>query len=74
MDWISVKDRHPEHSGEYLVVACDEGCPAGEGIWYDTVVVCAEYAFGCWTWHEGCTEYDINELVTHWMPFPEPPK
>ena len=71
-DWISVEDRLPEGNGEYIVTACDEGCPAGEGIWYDTVVVFAEYYDGCWTWNDG-TEYDLTDIVTHWMPLPEPP-
>ena len=62
----------PEGNGEYIVTACDEGCPAGEGIWYDTVVVFAEYYDGCWTWNDG-TEYDLTDIVTHWMPLPAPP-
>ncbi len=72
-EWISVNDRLPENSGEYIVVACDEGCPYGEGIWYATVVVCAEYAFNSWTWYEGSHEYSLDGIVTHWMPLPEPP-
>ena len=48
-EWVSVEERLPEGNGEYIVTACDEGCPAGEGIWYDTVVVFAEYYDGCWT-------------------------
>lgn len=71
-EWVSVEERLPEENGEYIVTACDEGCPAGEGIWYDTVVVFAEYYDGCWTWNDG-TEYDLTDIVTHWMPLPEPP-
>ena len=70
--WVSVEERPPEGNGEYIVTACDEGCPAGEGIWYDTVVVFAEYYDGCWTWNDG-TEYDLTDIVTHWMPLPAPP-
>ena len=44
------------------------------GIWYDTVVVAAEYYKGAWTWDENGTEYDLEGIVTHWMPMPEPPK
>ena len=72
--WISVKDRRPDSNGLYIVTACDEGCSAGEGIWYDTVVVTAEYYDGSWTWFEGGSEYDLSGIVTHWMPLPEPPK
>ena len=72
-EWVSVEERLPEGNGEYIVTACDEGCCAGEGIWYDTVVVFAEYYDGCWTWNDR-TEYDLTDIVTHWMPFPEPPE
>ena len=71
-EWVSVEERLPEGNGEYIVTACDEGCPVGEGIWYDTVVVFAEYYDGCWTWNDG-TEYDLTDIVTHWMPLPVPP-
>lgn len=74
MKWISVKDRLPDSDGIYIVTACDEGCSAGEGIWYDTVVVTAEYYKGGWTWFDGGTEYDLDGIVTHWMPMPEPPE
>ena len=72
--WIPLAERLPEENGCYIVVACDEGCSAGEGIWYDTVVVVAEYYEGSWSWDENGTEYDITDIVTHWMPMPEPPK
>ena len=72
--WISVMDRLPKESGNYIVTACDENCAAGEGIWYDTVVVVAEYYEGNWTWNENGTEYDLHGIVTHWMPLPQPPK
>ena len=72
--WISVEDWLPDSNGQYIVTACDEGCAAGEGIWYDTVVVTAEYYNGCWTWYEGGHEYDLDGIVTHWMALPEPPQ
>ena len=73
-EWISVKDKLPEKDGNYLVTACDEGCSAGEGIWYSTVVVVAEYYKGSWTWYDGGREYSLEGIVTHWMPMPNPPK
>lgn len=73
-EWISVKDRLPEEDDNYIVTACDEGCSAGEGIWYSTVVVVAEYYKGSWTWYDGGREYSLEGIVTHWMPMPEPPE
>ena len=72
--WIPVEERLPERNGEYIVTACDEGEPYDEIIWNDTVVVCAEYYKGCWTWEENRTEYSLDGIVTHWMPLPEPPE
>ena len=73
-EWISVKDRLPDKDENYIVAACDEGCPAGEGIWYSTVVVVAEYYKGSWTWYYGGHEFSLDGIVTHWMPLPELPK
>lgn len=72
--WISVEDRLPGENGQYIVTACDEGESYDEMIWNDTVVVCAEYYNGAWTWQENGTEYDLNGIVTHWMPLPTNPK
>lgn len=77
--WIPVTERLPEESGTYIVCCDDSGCPMDEGIWYQSeVVVCAECevyrnSVG-WTWYENGTEYDLEGIVTHWMPMPEPPK
>ena len=73
-EWISVEDRLPDKDGCYIVTACDEGCSCGDGIWYDTVVIEAEYYKGEWSWNENGTEYDITDFVTHWMQMPEPPE
>ena len=73
-EWISVEDRLPDKDGCYIVTACDEWCSCGEGIWYDTVVVVAEYYKGSWTWYDGGREYSLEGIVTHWMPMPNPPK
>lgn len=72
-EWVSVEERLPEKHSEYIVCACDEGEPIDERIWGDTVVVCADYYDGAFTWYEGNTEYDISDIVTHWMPLPAPP-
>ena len=72
-EWVSVEESLPEKRGEYIVCACDEGEPIDERIWGDTVVICADYYDGTFTWYEGDTEYDISDIVTHWMPLPAPP-
>ena len=72
-EWVSVEERLPEKHSEYIVCACDEGEPIDERIWGDTVVICADYYDGTFTWYEGNTEYDISDIVTHWMPLPALP-
>lgn len=78
--WIPVRERLPEESGQYIVCCDDSGCPYGEGIWYQSgVVVCAHVDVGisggiCWEWYDGNTLYDLEGVVTHWMPLPQPPK
>ena len=72
-EWVSVEERLPEKHSEYIVCACDEGEPIDERIWGDTVVVCADYYDGAFTWYEGNTEYDISNIVTHWMFLPAAP-
>ncbi len=78
--WIPVTERLPEKSGTYIVCCDDSWCSYGEGIWYSSgVVVCALVDVGvnggiCWEWYEGSVIYDLEGIVTHWMPLPEPPK
>ena len=72
-EWVSVEERRPDKHDEYIVCACDEGEPIDERIWGDTVVVFADYYDGTFTWYEGNTEYDISDIVTHWMHLPAPP-
>ena len=72
-EWVSVEERLPDKHDEYIVCACDEGEPIDERIWGDTVVVFADYYDGTFIWYEGNREYDISDIVTHWMPLPVPP-
>ena len=72
--WISVNDRLPDKDENYIVTVCDEDCFPGEGIWYSTVVVVAEYYKGGWIWYDGGHEYSLDGIVTHWQPMPEPPE
>ena len=68
--WISVKDRLPDYMGEVLVIV--SGKPH-ENITLDGAYEIAEYdPVEGWIlemWPEWC-----SGVVTHWMPFPEPPE
>ena len=62
MEWISVKDRLPDHKTQcigYFEVAYSYGFNINEVFYND----------GRWFW-----DLDSIENITHWMPLPEPPK
>lgn len=66
MEWISVKDRLPEDSDEFLCyvsILDDMGVKV-----YDIRIL--EYFSGAKIWSCDGT----IAIVTHWMPLPEPPK
>ena len=75
MDWISVKDRLPEKSGEYLVYG-----PHVRTAWFAESLrenPQLEYygAPNLPGFYNGDNEADWVEYgITHWMPLPEPPK
>lgn len=58
--WVSVKDRLPEKSGNYLT--CNKN---------DDYVV---WRFDKENEEFGCADYEYEVEVTHWMSLPEPPK
>ena len=76
-EWISVKDRLPEH-GAYVLVWLDgedapivaDYRPTGWSARTDGLRVgCMAYCYG------GMIENDFNQQeITHWMPLPEPPE
>jgi len=57
-EWISVKDKMPEHSGTYIVATKNGGVLMTR--FYDN--------------HRRFSSTKINALITHWMPRPEPPE
>lgn len=59
-EWICVKDRLPEKNN-IVLVCMDNGQ-------YKVVLTSYLSRYGEWI------SYDKNQKVTHWMPFPEPPK
>ena len=64
-EWISVKDRLPEESGEYIVFGRTFGNQKPK-IW-----ICECISIGSLT---GWCNSAKNPTVTHWMPLPQPPK
>ncbi len=65
MKWISVEDRLPSETSD--VVGCIEG-PDGKYIEQITCFICPKFVI--WETLDG---EDVEGLVTHWMPMPEPP-
>jgi len=64
-DWISVKDRLPEHVGRYLCYAGDH--PLG-GFCY--IINFNPDAKEFWSYERNMSV----SFITHWMPLPEPPE
>lgn len=62
-DWISVDERLPEKSGEYIIAA-----PIS-----DKILVTVLGFYGVW-FERQSGELKDQTKVTHWMPLPEPPK
>lgn len=63
-EWISVEERLPEESGDYITYHNHGHC----GVIY--------YNASIHLWNVYYFEYTQNAIrsVTHWMPLPEPPK
>lgn len=67
-EWISVKDRLPEH-GDRVLVAFAKRLGGG--------VASAKFKLGVSVdgWYCDGTFYELGiNFITHWMPLPEPPK
>ena len=62
-DWISVKDRLPEHDSLVLIYSKN----GIEMVVYNGID-------SCWDDSTGDDYYRDIDWATHWMPMPEPPK
>lgn len=79
MKWINVKDRLPEDSHplkSYLIVVKwrDENISDNQWKSYTTTGIFNEHQGLFLTDEECLIEESPNDVVTHWMPLPEPPK
>ena len=63
-EWLSVKDRLPEHRGYYLVAYRDK--------YNESTSIALDFYVNCGAGEWWSTEFTHN--ITHWMPLPEPPK
>ena len=76
--WISVDERLPEKSGQYLTYEdWGYGCSIDMAYWTDSYRDKREVEmYGRALWYRYDSEYGDYEIrcITHWMPLPEPPK
>lgn len=70
-EWISVKDRLPEHPE--LVLAIVSGKP-WKNVTLDGAYQLASYDPDCGWIVEEYPEWEEGAVVSHWMPLPEPPE
>jgi hypothetical protein len=64
MEWISVKDRLPQHGEEVLIIDNEMN--------YHMSYFNADTTISCYCWD--CDEYGLRkEDVDYWMPLPKPP-
>ena len=73
-EWTPVTERLPSRNGSYIVHCDDSHEPTDERIWGDSVVLAADWYSGAWSWNENGDEYDLEGIVTHWMPLPDAPE
>ena len=63
-EWIRVKDRLPQVTGKYLCAVKDKR----GNLW----TIASDWSLEMKSWFGDYGE--IKNIVTHWMPLPEPPK
>ena len=65
----------PDCEGHFIVHVDDSHEPSDERIWgRGDIVIPATYDGGQWTAYIDGEEYDLTEIVMHWMELPEAPQ
>jgi hypothetical protein len=76
-DWISTKDRLPEKDGHYITYSPDCGIsltPFASDLRLIDDIRFTKKA-GWYEYDDYWGEYeDVSEVISYWMPLPEPPK
>ena len=67
MEWISVEEKLPDNLSYHLIAWNVDGA---KGVSY---AMCEIYKDNKWYRNESGYPTKLNN-ITHWMPFPEPPK
>jgi len=70
--WINVKDRLPTNEDGDRVIACVNG--KNDECEYIAAIIQAEFCDGLFYDATNRNAQEITALVTHWRPFPDPPK
>ena len=72
MEWISVKDKHPE-DGRYVLVCGSNGTVQNATYFLEERMIAGKYFWFCS--HEDSESEPLDYCaITHWMPLPEPPE
>lgn len=74
-EWISVEDRLPNETGNYLVTDITEYIPViwiqkfkAECRWFPT------FKEPCFAYFDSDVYIKLKARITHWMPLPQPPQ
>lgn len=73
--WISVEDRLPKNDDDVLILSVDKQDNSRQiNMSAYTYVTFGGQKLGQKYWASPYEDFDLHEIVTHWMPMPKPPK